>query len=56
MSDDLNVWIDVSFRLPRDENLPVVVRYADGKEKTVRKLEGDWRQVVAWKKLKTEAQ
>ncbi len=47
-------WVAASFCLPRDENLPVVVRLVGGKIEKRTKIEGDWRQVVAWRKWKPE--
>ncbi len=46
--------VDASFALPRDEHLPVTVWLVGGKIEVRRKIEGDWRQVVAWRKWKPE--
>jgi len=48
-------WVDASFMLPSDIHLPVEVRLVTGKTAIIRKMEGDWRPVVAWRKWKREA-
>lgn len=48
-------WVDGQFRLPVDANLPVVVRLTDGGTERTEyrdKVEGDWRQVTAWRRAK----
>ncbi len=43
-------WVDASFALPMDCHLPVIVKLANGKQETRRKIEGSWVAVVAWMK------
>lgn len=42
-------WVDASFVLPRDEHMPVIVRLVGGRTEKRKTVQGDWRNVVAWK-------
>ena len=45
------LWHDRAFIMPQACHLPVEVEYPDGRRERRTKLEGDWRQVIRWRKL-----
>lgn len=44
-------WEDAEWRLPHGPNLPVLCKMRDGTQERRDKIDGDWRNVLFWKRV-----
>lgn len=52
MKPEPPAWQSADFQLPGASHMPVEVELTDGKREKRKTVEGDWREVKRWRKLK----